>query len=547
MTLETGLIGHWPFQQDVGDRSPSALDVQNIGVRVVPAAPGGPYPSAAQFDGIESHLVVPDHPALHLGTQGFSLALWIHTPDRNGDVIGDILSKFDPAERRGFGLSVVTNGGMTTTTQANYRNLHFGVDCGLTDETWADHGRPGNATKITALHVSDDRLYAGTFEMGAQQTGHLWLFDGGNQWLDLGGSPDGSNAIPSIARLNGALYCSTGRYYPFGSALGPVQNPSPGGRVYRVEGDGRWIDCGHPGTEDATPEEVVTEGYETGKADDAMSLTVFDGELYVTSNHRRGAFKYEGGQRWEYIGPDERILTFTAYRGALYALINGGPVYRYEGDGEWEHCGGPAGSTQTYSAAIYRGDLHVGTWPEGEVFRYAGGQAWSKVSRVGYEREIMAMALYNQKLYVGALPMANVYRMDGDAFSLVGNLDSTPTAYLRRVWSMAVYGGRLYGGTLPSGHVLSLQAGAMATCDRALPPGWHHVAAVRTGDRLKLYLDGEPVARSALIRAVDYDLTQEQPLLIGSGAHSSYHGAMSDLRLYDRPLTPAEVGALAKR
>jgi len=183
----------------------------------------------------------------------------------------------------------------------------------------------------------------------------------------------------------------------------------------------------------------------------------------------------------------------------------------------------------------------VGTWPEGEVYRYDGGETWTNIGRVGYEREIMAMALYNHKVYVGALPMANVYRMEGGGFSFVGNLDNTPTAVLRRVWSMAVYEGKLFGGTLPSGHIRSLQAGAMATCDRALPSGWHHLAAVRDRDRLKLYVDGRLTATSCPFNAADYDLTNSQPMLIGSGAHTPFHGAMSDLRLYNRALTESEI------
>lgn len=544
MELDQGLIGYWPFREDCEDHSCSGLSVRNINVKLAAVEPGGPHSTAARFNGVDSHLLVEDHPTLHLSTGDFSMALWVHTDEKDGDNVGDLLCKFDSEARRGFGLSVVTNGGVTTTTQANYRNVHFGIDCGQMDPTWTDRGRPGNAVKIAALHVSEGQLYAGTFELGAEEMGHLWLYEGDQRWKDLGASPDQSNAIPSITRFDGALYCSTGRYNAIGSALGETQNTHPGGRVYRVEPDGAWTDCGHPGAEDATPEEKPVSGYETGKADDAMSLTVFRGELYVTSNHRRGAFKYEGERNWRYIGPDLRILSFTVYRQALYALINGGPVYRYEGGCDWTYCGAPATSTQTYSAVIYGGNLYVGTWPEGELYRYDGGETWTNIGRVGYEREIMAMAVYNHKVYVGALPMANIYRMDGGGFSFVGNLDNTPTAILRRVWSMAVYDGKLFGGTLPSGHVLSLQAGVMATCDRALPSGWHHLAAVRDRDQIKLYMDGQFVATSSTFNTADYDLTHPQPMMIGSGAYTPFHGAMSDVRLYNRALTEREIATL---
>jgi len=254
--LDTGLIGYWPFREDCDDHSGSGLSVRNVKVELVATGAGGPPSTAARFNGLDSYLLVQDHPALHLGTGDFSIALWVCTDGKNGDVIGDILCKFDPEARRGFGLSVVTNGGVTHTTQANYRNLHFGIDNGRIDDAWTDCGRPGNAVKVASLHVSEGRLYAGTFELGAEEMGHLWIYEGDGRWRDLGASPDKCNAIPSIAYFDGALYCSTGRYNPLGSRLGEAQNRSPGGKVYRVEGDGKWIYCGHPGAEDATPEEV---------------------------------------------------------------------------------------------------------------------------------------------------------------------------------------------------------------------------------------------------------------------------------------------------
>ncbi|MCH8295945.1 LamG domain-containing protein [Candidatus Poribacteria bacterium] len=539
MNLDTGLIGYWPFRNDCNDHSGSGLISRPINVQLKEET------GIAQFNGLDSHIVVQDAPALHLGTGDFSIALWIRT-DEHRDVIGDILSKFDPQARRGFGLSVVTNSGVTSTAQANYRNLHFGMDAGKIDADWKDEGRPGNAVQVKALHVSEGSLYAGTFEAGAQETGHLWQYEGPGRWKDLGGCPDGSNAVPSIARFNGNLYCSTGRYNSRGSALGPPENTAPGGSVYRIDGDGKWIDCGQPGIEDATPEEVHVDGYETGKADMTGSLTVFRGELYATSYYRRGVFKYEGGRRWQNIGLDRRLFSFVVYKQELYALINGGEVSRYLGGKDWEDCGTPSGSTQTYGAATYAGDLYVGTWPGGDVQRYEGDKTWTNIGRAGEEKEVMGMAVYNQKMYVGTLPLANVWRMDSGGLTLVGNIDNTPDVMYRRAWSMAVYNGKLFAGTLPSGHVWSLQAGVIATDDRAIPSGWHHIAAVRCQDRLKLYIDGQCVSRSNAFNPADYDLTQGQPLTIGFGAHTYFHGAMSDLRLYNLALTNSQIEELAR-
>ncbi len=543
MNIDTGRIGYWPFRGDCEDHSGLELIVQPINVEL--------EAEGARFNGLDSHLVVQDHPALHLGTGDFSVAVWIQT-DASSDVVGDIISKFDPEARRGFGLSIVTNSGVTSTAQANYRNVHFGIDQGRLDANWTDEGRPGHAVQVKALHVSEGALYAGTFESGPEEMGHLWRYEGPGRWQDVGACPDGSNSVPSIARFDGALYCSTGRNNPLGSALGPAQNTAPGGRVYRIESDGQWVFCGHPGVEDATPEEREVSGYETGKADMTAALTVFRGELYATCYYRRGVFKYEGGTYWKNIGLDKRLLSFVVYRHELYALINGGAVFRYHpparggAGGGWEDCGTPTGSTQTYGAATYAGNLYVGTWPEGTVHRYDGGKTWTTVGQAGEEREIMGMALYNQKMYVGSLPMANVWRMDGNGFSFVGNVDDTPNVVYRRAWSMAVYDGQLFAGTLPSGHVRSLQAGVMATCDRALPAGWHHLAAVRCQGQLALYIDGQRVATSKPFNPVDYDLTQDHPLVVGLGAHTYFHGTMSDLRLYNRALTENEINTLTQ-
>ena len=539
MSLDIGLIGYWPFHGDCEDHSDSGLTVQPVNVAL--------EAEGARFNGLDSHLLVQNHPALRLGTGDFSVAVWIQTNGEDRDVIGDILCKFDPVARRGFGLSVVTNTGVTSTAQANYRNLHFGVDQGQSDANWTDEGRPGSAVQVKALHVSEGELYAGTFEGRADETGHLWRYEAQGEWQDLGACPDGSNTVSSIARFNGALYCCTGRYNTHGSALGPPENTAPGGRVYRIESDGNWIDCGQPGGEDATPEEQEVDGYETGKADMAAALTVFGDELYATSYYRRGAFKYEGGQRWKNIGPDRRLMSLAVYKRALYALVNGGEVLRYLSGEKWEDCGTPTGSTQTYGAATYEGNLYVGTWPGGDVQRYDGVQTWTNAGRAGEEKEVMGMALYNQKVYVGSLPLANVWRMDNNGLTFVGNIDNTPDVTYRRAWSMAVYNGRLFSGTLPSGHVWSFQAGRMATYDRALPTGWHHVVAVREQNHLKLYIDGQLIATSKAFNPADYDLTNDCPLTIGFGAHTYFHGIMRGLRLYNRVLTENEIGQLFSR
>jgi len=543
LPISEGLIGHWPLAGDCEDHSGTGLKTTNHGVGLEAEGRDGRAVTAGALNGVDSFLEVQDHPALKPGTSDFSVAAWVHTDARSADLVGDLVSKFDPVARKGWQLSVVTNAGMTSTAQSNRRNLQFGIDNDRLDPEWMDCGRPGNAVLIAALKVSGGDLYAGTFEAGADEMGHLWRYEGGSEWVDLG-NPLGSNTVHTIVEHDGALYCGVGRYKADGSALGETLNRTPGGKVYRVSAGGEWTYCGHPGAEDATPEEDVTAANDSGKADDVMGLTVYQGDLYCISNHRHGVFKYQGGQDWEHIGPDFRIMTFAIYQGKLYALINGGPVYRYEGGAEWAFCGQPETSTQTYSAVIHQGQFYVGTWPQGEVYRYEGDEAWAKVARIGYEREIMGMALYNGNVYLGALPMASVYRFNGQYFRFLTILDSSKVV-LRRVWTMAVHDGRLFAGTLPSGHVHSVEAGKVATWDESFPGGWHHVVAVKSGGTLSVSIDGQPVAASTGFAPGDFDLDNEQPLRIGFGPHDYLDGQLSDVRLYGRALAEAEIQQLA--
>ncbi len=544
MNLHDDPLGYWPFESDLQDHSPSKFRSSASNVVIGSIAGERARAAGAAFDGKRSVIQVADHHSLRLGNRPFSISLWLHTDAGEGDVIGDLVSCYDPDKRTGFTLSVASLNGVTGSPLVNDRHLHFGIDDGRPNGGWLDCGRPGEAVKIAALHVDEGNLFAGTFEFEADQTGHLWRYDEDDRWQDLGGCPDGSSNVPAITHFDGDLYCSTGRYQTEGSFLGPRRNMRPGGHVYRVCADGQWVDCGLVGADGARPDDTPEDTHYTDKADETTMLVPFRGELLAVSAHRRGVWRYEGDTSWKRIGPDERLISFTVFQGQLYGTINGGPVMRYDGDDQWADCGRPATSTQTYGAAIYQNELYVGTWPEAEVYRYDGDREWHPLPRLGLEREVMCLVVYNGKLYAGALPMGHAYRLDGDDFTFVGNLDDSE-AVLRRVWTMAVYRGRLFGGTLPSGRVRSLQAGVMATTDRSLASGWRHIAAVRHSRKLELFVDGGLVASSPCDD--DFDLSCDRPLRLGRGQHAALSGALSDLRLYARALTVQEIAELATR
>ena len=92
---DAGLIARWSFRPDSSAPAGAPLRVRNHGVRM---GEPGPWPGmgSARFDGQGSFLEVADHPALHWGTRGFTIAGWVHTDAEDGDAVGDLVAKFDP-------------------------------------------------------------------------------------------------------------------------------------------------------------------------------------------------------------------------------------------------------------------------------------------------------------------------------------------------------------------------------------------------------------------------------------------------------------------
>jgi hypothetical protein len=89
-----------------------------------------------------------------------------------------------------------------------------------------------------------------------------------------------------------------------------------------------------------------------------------------------------------------------------------------------------------------------------------------------------------------------------------------------------------------------MEAGKLATYDRELPAGWRHIAAVRAGERLRLYVDGRRVAESTPLEPSKFDLSTDAPLVIGGGSGDFFKGRMRDVRLYRRALGETELARL---
>lgn len=519
---EAELIGHWQLAADAKDVSGKGHHGENHGAQLAE--------EGAVFDGRKNYVEVNSSASLDTGQGSFSIAAWVHTDAVLDDVLGDVLSKFDPKSRTGFMLNIKHNVG-ATNSQANYRHVQFGIDSGRVDQAWTDCGRPGEAVLIFSMAVFDDQLFAGTCVAGRDQSGRVFRYDGGEKWIDCG-APGKSNAISALAVYDGKLYAGTAKYWLGGSALAESENPNPGGAIYRYEGGQDWVKVG------ALPEREGVNG-----------LVVYKGKLYASSMYApAGFFRYEGGTQWTDCGvPDgRRMEQLSVYNGDLFATTyDGGLIYRYNGE-TWTNCGQLGDNTQTYAFAVNHGQLYAGTWPSGKVFRYVADNDWEDVGRLGEEKEVMGMAVYNGKMYGGTLPLAEVYRYDGGReWKNMGRVDLTPDVKYRRAWTMAVYRGKLFVGTLPSGKVQSLKAGEVVTLDRQLPSGWVHLAAVKGADRLKLYLNGKLVASSEKFDSADYPLSNQEPLKIGFGPHDYFNGRLGDVRFYRGALTDEGVAKLA--
>lgn len=527
---DSSLIGYWPLTSDCQDASEYANHGEIHGATfVLPGSPEGTE-GATRFDGRDDFIEVADNESLDLGTGDFTISVWVYTAEELDDVLGDIVSKFNPQTRQGFQLGIKNNVGVTTS-QANYRNVQFGIDNAIVASEWTERGRPGQNTFVFTLAVFEGNLYAGTCEPGPGQSGRVYRYQGGTTWADCG-SPDPCNSVASLAVYRGEFYAAVSKYRLSGSSLEESENPNPGGKVYRYKADGQWIDCGQlPGSESIG------------------GMVVFRDRLYASSMYSPGLFRYEGGQTWTSCGsPDgKRVEALCVFNGAIYASgYDEAGVYRYDGE-TWTHLGCMDRSTQTYGFTVYEGDLYVSSWPTATVFRYQGGTLWENVGRLGEELESMPLVVYNGKMYSGSLPSAEVFRYDGmQTWTSMGRIDLTPDVKYRRAWSMAVYQGELFAGTLPSGHVKSLEAGKNVTCDGVLPAGWHHIAATKDSERLRLYIDGEQVAVTQPFAGGDYDLSNDAPLRIGFGSHDYLNGSLRELRMYKRALSGAEIAGLAK-
>ena len=567
---EAGLVGYWKLRGDCRDHSGRGNHGVNHGVDL----------RTGYFNGRDAYIQVPDSKSLELGEGDFTVCAWVFTGGAFSDVIGDVIGKFDPARRRGFTLNIKSSSGGYQSA-GDDRQVHFGIDNARLGR-WQDCGRPSRTSNYVSnsLTVFQGKLYAAITDARDEKDWcHVFRYEGGKKWVDCGRVGDGrtTGVIPLIVH-QGRLYAAT-TTYDWTRVLTGNYDAS---RVYVYEGGKRWRDCGQPGNSlrlncMASYKGRLYVGGDRGK--------LLPGEKQWKGRPYR-VYVHEGGKDWKVSGtfPAERPRNCYPHAMAVHdgRLFVGYPtVYAFDGE-RWTFAGTPVGRTpkallpmlQVHSLEVYRGQLLAGMWPEARAVAYRGGEDWTDRGRLGDGTEINAFTVYNGKLYGGAIPRAEVMRFDDAGrwtslrrfYSPPGwtpappdNATAAQVNEWSRVTSLTVHEGRLFAsiGSCTSsvldaptdvrGKVYSIEAGKSVSHGRDLGPGWHHLTAVRTKDRLKLFINGKIAAMSSTFNQTDYDLANKRPLLIGSGEMDFFSGKIREVRMFNMALTTERIQAELNR
>jgi hypothetical protein len=243
-------------------------------------------------------------------------------------------------------------------------------------------------------------------------------------------------------------------------------------------------------------------------------------------------------------------------------------VFAFDGQ-MWSSAGHPMGpddrEDQIHALHVHEGKLHATTWPKGKVAVLQPDGTWTDCGRLGESTESNALNVYNGKLYAGTIPRAEVYRHEGGTqWTRIGRFcprevveaaDQQESNHWGRVTSLTAYSDRLFAsiGSYTSsiedapadlrGRVFAIRAGQMVSYDRDVGSQWRHLSAIRKGDRLELFLDGERCASSTATSSA-YDLTNSAPLRIGFGPTDYFSGSIRDVRLWGAALDPLEIQQL---
>lgn len=543
---DDALLGHWPLVEDAQDHSGHGRH----GVF------RGSDQEEISFDGRSRYVEIPASAALQLERGDFTIAAWVKSDQASTDMIGDIISKWDPATRKGLTLAIMGSAG-GYNSHGTDRGIRFGIDEGKLGE-WEDCGRPNPTSNYisNSLTVFDGSLYAATTEATTQaEWAHVYRYAGGQEWEDCGqvGGLKTTGVGPMIVH-DSNLFAATWSY-----DWGRVKERDLDlCRVYRYVGGQEWEDIGQP-----------------GECRRIYSLATYKGTLYAVGDDN-SCHQYQGDKTWKTIRVfDGMVHPMAVHDGKLYvggfsARRDGewtsAEVYSFDGS-EWVSAGIPIeGETQLHAFHSYQGKLHVTTWKAGKVAALQANGEWKDCGRLGQSTEINGICVHNGMLYGGTIPHAEVFRYDGATeWTRIGRFcpqeildgdDEDAKNRFGRVTSLTGYQGRLFAGVGsytssmvegvgpedPRGRIYSIKAGQSIAYDHDIGDQWRHVVAIRRGKRLELYLDGK-LSASSTEQAL-LDLSNDEPLRIGFGPTDYFSGKIRDVRLWNKAVDQPEIDGL---
>jgi penicillin amidase len=234
---ELGLLGHWPLRGDCQDHSGNELHAVNRGVKL----------EDGTFDGRGAYLEIPPSRKLQLGASDFSYSVWVHTDKNVDDVIGDVVSQYDAATRRGVNLTLKSTAG-GYSSQGDDRHVYFSID-NAQEPKWEDCGRPSATSNYVSnsLTVFDGHLYAAITDAEKfEDWCHVFRYAGGQTWEDCGRVGDRrTHGVGPMVVHDGSLYVGTWTYD--WTRVGIQEPLDDFCCVYRYAGGTSWEDCGQPG------------------------------------------------------------------------------------------------------------------------------------------------------------------------------------------------------------------------------------------------------------------------------------------------------------
>lgn len=553
-----GLVGYWKLEKDCRDYSGKDNHGVNHGVNF------------GTGEWKKAYVEVPSKDSINFGAGDFSISALVYTEKDMTDVVGDIMSKYDAEKRKGFNLNIAASA-PGYSSQGNDKHVYFGIDNGTMSE-WEDCGRPmADCNFVTALTVFNGDLYVGTSDSTkAENWCHVFRYRGNGKWEDCG-RLDNRKITTANAMVvhDGNLYVTISNY-----GWTNWENPGWGGRpkrshseldteshVYRYKGGKEWEDCGKI----------------PGKGISIRAMASYKGKLFV-SGFDCGVCEYEGGtQRKQHGGGCQ--ISMAVLDGKLY-VGKGGEVVAYDGQ-KWVSTGNPCltnACSQIHCLEGYRGELYAGTWPLGKIAVYRDGK-WVDCGKLPDTPEIYSFVVYNGKFYTGTIPYADIFRYEGTtnwthlkrfvpqllptskSMTLGSGAPNVPGwRNYARPTSLTIYDGKLYlslgsgSSNLKDapcdnrGKVFCMEVGKNVSYDKDMGFGWKHVAAVKKGGKLKLYVNGDLVKESSTsFNAGDYDVSNNEPLKIGFGEMNYFSGKIKEVRLYNKVLGNDAVQSVYNR